>query len=64
MSKLIQPTFIEPIYFSQIPNSGTYNGETDGFYGCASKNGVKKPILHSKIKSLLDNLCHADFIFL
>jgi hypothetical protein len=57
-------TYVEPLSFSQLPNSGTYNGKTDGFYGYALKNGVKKPILHSKIKSLLDNLCHADFLFI
>ena len=64
MSKLLQPYVVNHITFSKLPHSGSWLGKVDGYYGYAYKNGIIKPIRHSKLKEQLDKLCCVDFIYI
>lgn len=60
MAKIENPTFIQGLFFNQIPTFG----KVDGYYGFVCKNGAIKEIRNSEVKSALDMFCHVDFIFI
>ena len=50
---VVMPSYLPPIKFEQLPNSGTNCGEIDGYFGYCYSNGKTKPVRHSLIKNII-----------